>query len=236
MEEKIPILHLACYNIRQGLGLDGRFDLVRIGRVIRDLAPDFIGLQEVTSQANQSGKPSQLELLAKETGFRAIGGPTMTVLHGEYGNGLLTHLPVRKVRSIDLSFRKREPRGALDVDVIFAGKKVRIIVTHLGLRPTERRFQVRRLIESVGVLATETVVLMGDFNEWFIHGRPLRWMHRHFGIVHPPPTYPSFCPLLRLDRILVSPQYQLLSVERVKTPETSVASDHLPLKALVQIG
>jgi endonuclease/exonuclease/phosphatase family metal-dependent hydrolase len=116
-----------------------------------------------------------------------------------------------------------------------AGKTVRVVVTHFGLRPVERRFQARRMIEALGVLTEHTVVLMGDLNEWFLFGRPLQWLHRHFGKVRTPATFPSFHPVFALDRILVSPRFNLLSLERVATPETPVASDHLPLRALVRV-
>jgi endonuclease/exonuclease/phosphatase family metal-dependent hydrolase len=216
--------------------LDGRHDLSRIAGIIRDMSPDFIGLQEITSRGAGDESLSQLEMLAKETGMTAIGGPTMNRIHGDYGNGLLTSCPVLDIRQIDLSYRKREPRGALDVDLQVNGKVVRIVVTHLGLKPVERRFQARRLIESLGVLTADLVVLMGDLNEWFIYGRPLRWLHRHFGKVRTPATFPAPRPFLALDRILVSPQHQLLSLTRVNNAATRVASDHLPLKALVQLG
>jgi endonuclease/exonuclease/phosphatase family metal-dependent hydrolase len=231
----MPTLHLACYNIHQGVGVDGRYDLGRIGRVIRAMAPDFIGLQEVTCRGSGSGPPSQLERLARETGLTAIGGPTMTRENAEYGNGLLTSCAVREVRRIDLSFHRREPRGALDVDLAVAGKTARIVVTHFGLRPVERRFQVRRLIESLGVLSADTVVVMGDLNEWFLFGRPLRWLHRHFGKIRTPATFPAPRPFLALARIFVSPRHQLLTLKRVRTAESRVASDHLPLQALVRI-
>lgn len=196
---------------------------------------DFIGLQEVTSRHSGNGSPSQLEILAEETGLQGVGGPTMIHLFGEYGNGLLTSCPILNVRRIDLSFRRREPRGALDVDLRVAGRSVRVVVTHLGLMPGERRFQVKKLIDALGVLTTDLVILMGDLNEWFFYGRPLRWLHRHFGHVVTPATFPAFRPLLALDRILVSPQHQMLTLKRLETPETRVASDHLPLQALVQI-
>jgi endonuclease/exonuclease/phosphatase family metal-dependent hydrolase len=116
-----------------------------------------------------------------------------------------------------------------------AGKAVRIVVTPLGLRPVERRYQVSRLIDALGVLSAGTVVVMGDVNEWFLFGRPLRWLHRHFGRIRAPATFPARRPFLALDRIFVSPRHQLLSLKRVRTPESRVASDHLPFMAHVQI-
>jgi endonuclease/exonuclease/phosphatase family metal-dependent hydrolase len=71
------------------------------------MAPDFIGLQEVTSREAGAGPLSQLEILARETGLTAVGGPTMAHVHADYGNGLLTSCPIRDVRRIDLSYHGR---------------------------------------------------------------------------------------------------------------------------------
>ena len=64
-----------------------------------------------------------------------------------HGNALLTTRDFGAVRRYDLTVDGREPRGALDVELHAAGAQVvRVIVTHLGLRPAERRAQVRKLL------------------------------------------------------------------------------------------
>jgi endonuclease/exonuclease/phosphatase family metal-dependent hydrolase len=40
-------LVVASYNIHRGVGLDRRYDLDRIAKVIAEIEPDLIGLQEV---------------------------------------------------------------------------------------------------------------------------------------------------------------------------------------------
>src|SRR5688572_7489364 len=42
--EKMTVLS---YNIHHGAGTDGKLDLERIGRIIRDQQPDLVALQEV---------------------------------------------------------------------------------------------------------------------------------------------------------------------------------------------
>jgi endonuclease/exonuclease/phosphatase family metal-dependent hydrolase len=147
-----------------------------------------------------------------------------------YGNAVLCRYPIIATRSIDLSFGKREPRGALDADVDCHGHPLRVITTHLGLRVAERRDQIRRLLQ---VFDTEQmpVILLGDVNEWFIWGRALRWLVSHFESVPAPPTFPSRWPILALDRIWIRPRHRLVHVEVHATPLARVASDHLPLIA-----
>ncbi len=216
--------------------MDGREDLSRIAGVLRDLQPDIAGLQEVDNRYADRFNPPQLQFLAEETGLTPLAGPTMVRADGDYGNALLTRLPVREVRSIDLSYPGREPRGGLDVDLQVSGGRLRVIATHLGLRPAERRFQVKRLMAAVETEPPAPLLLMGDLNEWFLFGRPLRWLRRHFGRTSAPATFPAFFPLLALDRIFVDPPQALAGLWRIHTREARAASDHLPLAARIRLA
>jgi endonuclease/exonuclease/phosphatase family metal-dependent hydrolase len=79
-------------------------------------------------------------------------------------------------------------------------------------------------------------LLMGDLNEWYLWGRPLRWLHAHFNeIPATPPTFPARRPLFALDRIWVAPSGSLRRLFGHATPLARVASDHLPLIAEVVV-
>ena len=157
--------------------------------------------------------------------------------HGsDFGNAVLSRYPVARVRHLDLAVGRYEPRGALDVCIdVGAAVPLRVIATHLGLRPGERREQVRRIVSAVECDSPHPTLLMGDLNEWYLWGRPLRWLHAHFREVPAAPrTFPARRPLFALDRIWVSP--------RVPAPVASpcdaaarAASDHLPLLAEVVV-
>jgi len=220
---------MATWNIHMGIGQDGLRDLARTAQVIRAIDPDLIGLQEVDNHIDRNG--DDLARLQRLTGLEVVAGPTMQRAGGDYGNALLTRLPVLEVERHDLSVRKREPRGVLVARLDWHGEKLRVAVTHLGLRVGERRSQVRRLIECLGRKDRTPLVLMGDFNEWLFWGRPLRWLHRHFGHVRSPATFPSRWPLLRLDHILADPPERLHPPAVYRSALTRFASDHLPLVA-----
>jgi len=224
------------YNIHSCVGLDGRSDVERIARIIRQQRPDVVGLQEITSTHGRKREGMQADYLAKATGMRVIVGTTRRSENDDYGNALLTTGRIRSSRHIDLSFQGREPRGALDAELELDGFELRVVVTHLGLRPAERRFQVRRLYEVFGASPLRPLVLMGDMNEWLPWGRPARWLHRYFGRLPLLRTYPTSFPLFALDQILVSPREALLDLQVITTPQTRIASDHLPLKALVGLS
>jgi endonuclease/exonuclease/phosphatase family metal-dependent hydrolase len=80
---------------------------------------------------------------------------------------------------------------------------------------------------------TGPAVLLGDLNEWLLWGRPLRWLNRHFASTANPRTYPARFPLFALDRIWARPRTLLRSVETHTSPLARLASDHLPLKAVL---
>lgn len=227
---------VASYNIHQCLGIDGKLDIARVAEVIRELQADIVGLQEVKAPFGEDRATMQLDFLSDATGLRAIGGPTIERHDGYYGNALLTRCRILDVRRHDLSYKRREKRGALDVELETSQGSARVIVTHLGLQPAERRYQVQLLLKIVELSPILPVIVMGDLNEWFLLGRPARWLHRHFGHFPAPRTFPSFYPLFSLDRILVQPKEALLEVGVLKTPAALVASDHLPLQAFVAMS
>lgn len=226
-------LTVASYNVHRCVGIDGRRDPQRIAEVIASLNADVIALQEVDSWTGSGVESVQMEFLAYTVGLLAISGATIERQDGNFGNALLTRLPVREVRKLDLTMHRREPRGALDVDLDLRGGKLRVIATHLGLSPSERRFQVQRILELVDRDGDDPTVLLGDINEWFVVGRPLRWLHARFGRGRMGRTWPSWLPLFALDRVWVRPRAALRSFRVHVTPVSRWASDHLPVSAQI---
>ena len=229
-----PRVDVATYNVHRCVGLDGRHDPDRIAAVIRELAVDVIGLQEVDARAHVEAGIDQFDYLARATGFTAIAGPTLRRHEGHYGNALLTRWPVRHVQNLDLSVRGREPRGAIAAVVDTDRGAARVVVTHLGLRGGERRRQVAQLLALVGKQPSpRPAVLLGDFNEWLGPARVMRRLRRIFGS-RALRSFPSKWPLLALDRVLVYPARALTDVRVHRTHLARVASDHLPVRATVR--
>lgn len=225
-------MKLATYNIHRCVGRDGRRDADRICAVLRECNADVVALQEVESL--RGGGLDQLQHIAVETGMQALAGPTILNPAAHYGNALLTRFDILATRHVDLSVAGREPRGALDVDLSHDGGTVHVVATHCGLRPEERRTQIKQLLELFHSDTASVAVLMGDLNEWFLWGRPLRWLHAHFAETPAPATFPARCPVFALDRIWVSPRVALQSVSVHASRLARVASDHLPLCAILR--
>lgn len=226
-------IKVASYNIHLGIGRDGHLKPQRIAAVIKELRADIVALQEVAL-----GAPgfNMLEYLRTACGMSVIAGPTLVTPHGAYGNAILTHCRATEVRRLDLNVARREPRGALDVEFDCNGQRLRLIATHLGLRPAERREQIRRLLRCVRDGGPMPTVLIGDLNEWFLWGRPMRWLRPHFKRTPAPPTFPAGWPLFALDRVWVNPRQALRRVAVHASALARIASDHLPLTAVIELG
>lgn len=225
---------LASYNVHGCVGVDGRRDVSRVARVLRALEAEVIALQEVIFYPTCQGVPEPVDILAELAGFHAVCAPVARAGDPFFGNALLTRLPLVRAETLDLNFRSYEPRTALDVTLQAPDFRLRVIATHLGLRPAERRFQVKKLLAHVAHDEDAVTVLLGDFNEWFLAGRPLRWLHSRFGRSEGRATYPSWLPLLALDRVWVDPSQCLAEVRVHTTGEARQASDHLPLVARLE--
>lgn len=216
-------LRIASYNVHGCVGTDGRKDAARIAQVIQELGCDTVGLQEVDYR---------LDYIAQRVGMAVVPGLTLLRHDGPFGNALLTTRKILDVRRLYLGYGRREPRNALDVDLDVCGEKLRVIVTHLGLFAAERRWQVRKLVELVRE-TEEHLVVLGDINEWLPLSRPLRWLNRLLGHSVADRSFPSRWPLVALDRVWVRPRPALLALKAHRSPLAVIASDHLPVKAIV---
>ena len=224
-------LVLASYNTHSGVGLDRRFAPERIADVIAELGADVIALQELRSHSRGI---DMLEVLRERCGHHAVSGPTMKFADGAFGNGLLSRFPIVSVQHVELGVVAREPRGAIDAVLDCGAARLRVIATHLGLRPSERGMQIERLLEVVRAGPPLPTALLGDLNEWFLRRRSLRWLHEHFGETPARATFPSPLPLLALDRLWVTPAHTLRSIGVHRSRLARIASDHLPLTAEIE--
>lgn len=230
-----PRITVATYNIHTCVGVDRRYDPARIATVLRELNADILGLQEVDARHRQGGNVDQWAYFASATGMRVISGVNAHDHRGRFGNAILTRFPVLAVRQIDLSIRGCEPRGAIDADLLVHGRVIRVIATHLGLRASERRYQVQRLLEAFlgGEDGRDGILIMGDLNEWRGRRAGISTLDRQLGRAPAPRTFPSWMPILRLDRIYAGGAVMLGGTRVHRSPLARLASDHLPLKAAI---
>lgn len=228
-------LRVATWNVHSCIGMDGRSDVDRVAEVVRELDADLVGLQELDDRENHPAE-QHLAALAARTGLRPISCPTIWGTHGGFGNALLSRRRPHRVRTVDLSVSRREPRRALDADVLLdPGHHLRVVVTHLGLRLWERGQQIERLLRLLDEHDERPLLLLGDLNEWRQRGYILRALEDRFGEGTSVKSWPSRIPSMALDRIYVSPPSRVLRAWAHDTPEARLASDHLPVVAEVEL-
>jgi endonuclease/exonuclease/phosphatase family metal-dependent hydrolase len=227
---------IGSYNIHKCIGWDRRRVPARIADVLRELDCDIYALQEVDNDEGDDEDSMQLEYLSRALDMAAIPGLRIVRHSGQYGNAVLTRLPIVSVHRHDLSYWRFEPRGALDVQVDLGDHNLRVIATHLGLSRRERRSQWRHLLQAVAAAPAELpTVVLGDMNEWLPFSAQLHDAHQILGEPLAPPEFPSFAPFLALTRIWVRPVGAMLSIQVHRTPLARRASDHLPVKAVIDV-
>lgn len=233
-------MRVATYNIHGCVGTDGRYDAERIVRVVGDMKPDIIGLQEV--RRNASSTRDILEQLALAfPDHSVVFSKTLEDGRGAYGNVLVSRFPIVTHTDLNLEIsrslypkrRSSENRRAVIARVSLPdGSPCTVIVTHLGLERWARKIQAERLITGIKNavdLETEPAIFLGDFNEWFFADRFLRHVDRHFSKHVVRRTFPSRFPVLPLDRIWISARLERTATWVHRQWPARVASDHLPL-------
>lgn len=232
---------IVTYNVHSCIGMDRQHSPRRIADVLAALEPDIVALQELDVGRARSGGIDQAQVIAEQLGMKMHFHPAFSVLEERYGDAILTALPSRLVKAGLLpglaSAPRREPRGALWAEITVGTEKLQVINTHLGLSGRERVAQVRTLLgpDWLGHPdCARPLILAGDFN-----APPptaaYRLLRRHLEDAQLPgrrrPTFPSRFPLLGLDHIFFDGPLCFENVATIRTPQTRLASDHLPLVA-----
>ena len=232
-------LRLVTYNVRRCLGMDGHLSPERIARVIAGCRPDIVALQELDVGRARTSHIDQAREIAALLDMQFYFHPALKVFDELYGDAVMTALPSRLMKADGLpAVRGCEPRGAIWVRIDLDGRHLDIINTHLGLTSLERRVQSQALLgpDWIGHPARlPHLILTGDFN-CLPRSRTYRRLtapladaqlqHR----LRAASTFPSGMPILRIDYIFISQQIDVAGIGPVRTPETRLASDHLPLQ------
>ena len=229
-------LIVASYNIHRGVGLDRKRNLDRIARVIAEMNPDVVGLQEVVRE-NGVARADQAVYLGQPLGMHVVMGETRPLGSGPYGNAVLTRLPVLGSVRCDLSCDGREPRGCLRVDLDLDHTAVHVFNCHFGLAFHERRAQLALLAGFLQAADCEGPrLLVGDFNEWH-RGPVTRGLRREFSspMRRMRRTHPALFPIFRLDRIYWDVELQGEEFHVHRSRLARVASDHLPVVARLRV-
>ena len=227
-----PVLRLASWNIRAGLGTDLRRDAERVLDGIAALGADIVVLQE--ADFRMGNRPSALprDEIRDRTGLYPLPIGRNAVSLGWHGNAILARPEFDLCGLERLDLPGLEPRGAVIAD-LDGPVALRIVAVHLGLLRMARRRQLDAIREALQHHSPRPTVVLGDFNE---HSRRvgLGRIAKPFLLVPTGATFPSGRPFLPLDRIAHSHD---LFVTPLAPPHALArrASDHLPLLAELRV-
>ncbi|MBN1868502.1 endonuclease/exonuclease/phosphatase family protein [Candidatus Sumerlaeota bacterium] len=235
-------------NTHKGFStLNRRFALHELREAIRATQADLVFLQEVSGWHHRRAqrhadwpRDPHYEFLADSIWPEFAYGRNSVYTNGHHGNAILSHYPILRSEQVDISTNAIEQKGFLHsiVDYPDAPGPLHCLCVHLGVLGRSREKQMRLLSAYIGrrIPESEPVIVAGDFNDW--RGRSHRAFARPLGFVETfrhtqgrtARTFPSWMPVLGLDRIYV---------RGLRTTRSTVCSrhvwsrlsDHLPLMA-----
>jgi len=233
-------LRVVTYNVHRCRGMDRRTRPDRVASVLREIGADVIAVQEIVGSGPQG--TSQIEEIGAALGMGWVMAPARQLRGHQFGNAVLSRLPIVHHVQHDLSWKTCEPRCLQRVDIEVQGHTLHVYNVHLGTAILERRHQAQRL---ASIVADRHVggpkIVLGDFNEW-MRGLTTSLLSDRLKSVDLKEymrrgrTYPGLFPILHLDHIYYAGRLEIVHVELERTRKSLVASDHLPLIADVRVG
>ncbi len=159
-------LRVLSYNIHGQAHLFDRRYLERISRVIDELQPDVVGLQEVHRGGWKARREDQAAVIGQLTGLRVAFGASFEARGGAFGNAILTRGEVDAPEIVHLP-APGEPRTLLCSRVRLPLFELDFYVTHLAAwgrwGRTARGLQTNALVERLRQ-AEGPFILVGDLN------------------------------------------------------------------------
>ncbi|HEY1061288.1 MAG TPA: endonuclease/exonuclease/phosphatase family protein [Daejeonella sp.] len=225
------------YNIHIGQNSANHDQLMEIARYIKNSKVDIIGLQEVDSVCNRSGKVDQMKFLAEQTGMYYAYARHFAFDGGSYGLGVLSRYPLIDIKDLRISLSssgKPETRSLLTVEFIKGRTKFTFATVHMDYRDSRSRQVQSEEIVKIFSESKNPIILTGDFN-----AKPgtkeLETLESFFTDVTKlsGPTYPAIKPKNKIDFILV--KKGLIAMIKKQDTGDVVYSDHLPVVAVFKV-
>lgn len=227
------------YNIHIGQNAAGKDQLMNIADFIKLSKADIVGVQEVDSVCNRSGKVDQMKFLAEATGMYFAYARHFAFDGGSYGIGILSKFPLTDVKDhriiLTSSGKSDAATRALLTAKIFSGTREILFATvHMDYRDSNSRFaQSQDLVRILGSIPSP-VILTGDFNaepgtkELLNLENILTDTGKDTDL-----SFPAIKPVKKIDYVMVSKNHLKTVSKHVVYP--ILFSDHLPVMSKLKI-
>jgi endonuclease/exonuclease/phosphatase family metal-dependent hydrolase len=245
-QQERTVLKIMTYNIHHGnppgYGADVR-DMKGIANVINAQKPDLVCLNEVDVNNERSGMGlNEAAAIAKLTGMNYYFAKAMDYEGGYYGDAVLSKFPILDSTRYPMSYvlPGSETRDVAMITIKVHGEKILFASTHLDhLGPEDNRiYQAKTLADSILPNLKHPLIIGGDLNS------PPN--SKTIGILKKkltmgcsgsdcPFTFPYNKPTASIDYIMFMPANKFTFVG-YRAIRGMVASDHLPLVAMIRIN
>jgi endonuclease/exonuclease/phosphatase family metal-dependent hydrolase len=154
---------IGTFNIHGCTGEDGRRDVARVAEILQDL--DFAALSEVHGPRPWE-RDHQAALLGKALGLQWLFAPATRDWHMiDFGNGLLSALPVESWRRIPLGADNgRGYRNAVLVRLRFREQTIQVLLTHIARSDERTRQSQLHEVIALYLSLPQPAILLGDLN------------------------------------------------------------------------
>jgi endonuclease/exonuclease/phosphatase family metal-dependent hydrolase len=227
-------LKVATYNVRKCIGTDRRRDPARVLDVLAEVDADIVALQEADRRFGQRASAIPHHMFLENSAYAPVELAGRAHGIGWHGNAILVRRGIEVRHAEPLVIPTLEPRGAVVAELRVDGRSLRILGVHLDLSGLWRRRQIRAILAHLDGAAHMPTIILGDFNQWSDRGALSEFAFHHHRLVKTPPSFHSRRPVARLDRIIVSHDIVVKEADSHASPLAKLASDHLPLWAVVQ--
>lgn len=233
-------LKVLSYNVHKATNWTGRqCSLEKLKNLIIEVDADLVFLQEVVGfNSKKNIKSLQFEELADSIWSDFSYAKNAVYNHRHHGNLILSKYPIENWYQKDISTNRFEQRGVLYSKIvpIVDGKSIPIHLycLHLNLLESGRRIQINSLFELIEHDAGlgESIIVAGDLNDWN-KKLDISFHDKNFKN-HLVKTFPSFFPVLPLDRIYTKNLNHLKSFS-LDYGDLHKFSDHSPLISEIEI-
>ncbi|MBR4171804.1 MAG: endonuclease/exonuclease/phosphatase family protein [Kiritimatiellae bacterium] len=211
------------YNVQDCFNL-GRKDqnVERTAEVIRKLAPDVAGIQELDRNTKRSKGHDIAGELAEKTGMELSYGKTIDFQGGAYGIGILSKK--KPIRAYTVPLPGKEEKRALQIAEF---ETYVFFCTHLSLTKNSKIESVP-LINAEAAKFSKPIILVGDFNA-YPDSEPIQELRKTWKQVSVNGfTFPANAPTVQIDYIFLHTDKPYRAEHAAIIEEPSV-SDHRPI-------
>lgn len=234
------IVRVLSFNIYHGETVHAKkqFDLDVLAKVIKDVNPDLVALQEVDFKTKRARNYDLATELGQRTKMAPIFGKAMSFDGGEYGEGVLSKYSFLSTRNYPLVAGKgKEPRAALAVCVkIKSGDDIRFVGTHLDhtKKDTDRINQAKQLNKLFTQDKIPTI-LAGDLNA-LPESESMKILFKEWNssFSNLEYTFPVINPSKKIDYVLFRPKNKWRVLER-KVICNYQATDHCVVLSVLEL-